>query len=65
MNAQAAVPDNPSHILPSDLLEKCIGSKIWSMCAWSCVMVVVWVVVCLFRSFRSFHVARMSSLIHA
>ena len=25
-NSQA---DNPSHILPSDLLEKCIGSQIW------------------------------------
>ena len=29
---QASVPDNPSQILPSDLLEKCIGSKIWSTC---------------------------------
>ena len=26
-NAQGA--DNPSHILPSDLLERCVGSQIW------------------------------------
>lgn len=29
MQNQQAAQDNPSHILPSDLLEKCIGSQIW------------------------------------
>lgn len=26
---KAATPGNPSHLMPSELLDRCIGSKVW------------------------------------
>ena len=29
MQAKGPVAANPSHLLPAELIEKCVGSKIW------------------------------------